>query len=140
MRQHYLSTCLLAFFGLLLFASCSSQRVASSKPAKKPAVAKSHRPAATAPSEKAAKTVRAAKTDKAEIVITNARAYLGTPYRYGGTDRKGIDCSGLLLCSFREADISLPRTSAEQSSYGNPATWFFSQPKSGRAKFLMPAW
>lgn len=28
-------------------------------------------------------------------IINAARAYLGSPYRYGGKSRKGIDCSGL---------------------------------------------
>jgi probable lipoprotein NlpC len=51
-------------------------------------------------------------------VIKAARSYTGTPYRYGGTTRKGMDCSGLLCVAFQSADIHLPRTSQEQSTYG----------------------
>ena len=55
---------------------------------------------------------------KAETVIQTARSYLGTPYRYGGTTRKGMDCSGLLVTSFKTASLILPRTSGEQARFG----------------------
>jgi len=55
---------------------------------------------------------------KAAKVISTARSYIGTPYKFGGTSRAGLDCSGLMLLSFKEVDITLPRTSAEQSSIG----------------------
>ena len=51
-------------------------------------------------------------------VIKVARSYYGTPYRYGGTSRIGMDCSGLLCTSFKAIDVDLPRTSSEQSEFG----------------------
>ena len=51
-------------------------------------------------------------------VIEAARSYTGTPYKWGGTTRVGMDCSGLLCTSFQSIDVKLPRTSDEQSRYG----------------------
>ena len=57
-------------------------------------------------------------TEKAAKVIAEARSYIGTPYKFGGTSRAGMDCSGLMLLCFKEINIQLPRTSAEQSNAG----------------------
>lgn len=51
-------------------------------------------------------------------VISTAKGYMGTPYRWGGTSRSGIDCSGLLCNSFRMISYELPRTSDQQSKVG----------------------
>jgi cell wall-associated NlpC family hydrolase len=59
-----------------------------------------------------------AASGQATQVIKTARSYLGTPYRYGGSTGKGMDCSGLLCTSFASIDVKLPRTSTEQASYG----------------------
>ena len=55
---------------------------------------------------------------KAEKVISTARTFIGTPYKYGGTSRSGMDCSGLLINSFRVVEVDLPRSSAAQSKVG----------------------
>ncbi|MDR0585372.1 MAG: C40 family peptidase [Treponema sp.] len=44
-------------------------------------------------------------------VLSAAEKYENTPYRYGGADSKGLDCSGLIFLSFRDAlGISTPRS------------------------------
>jgi len=60
--------------------------------------------------------IRQAKVEK---VIENARSFTGTPYKYGGTTRSGMDCSGLLLNAFRAIEMELPRTSEAQSKTGD---------------------
>ncbi|MES2730622.1 MAG: C40 family peptidase [Bacteroidota bacterium] len=59
-------------------------------------------------------------TVHAETVIETARSYLGTPYKYGGTTSKGMDCSGLVFTSFQAVNITLPRSSQAQSGVGKP--------------------
>lgn len=62
--------------------------------------------------------ISASPSKKASSVIHAARKYLGTTYRYGGMDRGGMDCSGLVCNAFREIDIQLPHQSAEMSKLG----------------------
>jgi cell wall-associated NlpC family hydrolase len=59
------------------------------------------------------------REEKIGQVIHTARTYLGTPYKYGGTTRAGMDCSGLLINSFRAIQVELPRTSEGQSTVGS---------------------
>lgn len=59
-----------------------------------------------------------ARENRIQKVIAAARSYTGTPYKYGGTTRAGMDCSGLLLNSFKVVDFDLPRSSEAQSKVG----------------------
>lgn len=61
---------------------------------------------------------RLAREQKVETVVSRARSYIGTPYKYGGTTTLGMDCSGLLMRSFEAIDIYIPRTSKQQSKMG----------------------
>lgn len=51
----------------------------------------------------------------ANRIIESARTYMGVPYKSGGNDFKGIDCSGLIFNVFKENGIILPRISWQQS-------------------------
>ncbi len=50
--------------------------------------------------------------------VAQALRWLGTPYVYGGTGRRGIDCSSLIQHSFAACGVQLPRTAAQQARIG----------------------
>lgn len=46
-----------------------------------------------------------------QTVLSTAESYLGTRYRYGGSSKSGIDCSGLVYVSFLKATgVRIPRS------------------------------
>jgi len=53
-----------------------------------------------------------------ETVLETALGQLGRPYRYGGGDGDGFDCSGLVQFVYAQAGVQLPRTAAQQSAQG----------------------
>ena len=61
---------------------------------------------------------RKAASEPFNTVIQTARSYTGTPYRYGGTTRSGMDCSALVYHSFYSVGVTMPRISADQSKMG----------------------
>lgn len=162
---------LLSFLPLLL-ASCSTLRkesshstaknnksrnspparrpTASRTPAKKPAPQGStyRKPAAAAQAKPA--NTRPAGTSYAEIpkVVEVARTYSGTPYRSGGNDKNGIDCSGLICSVYSEIGVKVPRISWQQSEFGSevaslqdikPGDWVFFVPEAGKEGYVSHA-
>lgn len=47
------------------------------------------------------------------VALEEARKLLGVAYRYGGSDPRGFDCSGLVGYAFIRAGVALPRTSGD---------------------------
>lgn len=48
--------------------------------------------------------------------------YLGVPYRVGGMDKSGLDCSGLLFSMYQNELFQIPRTTLQQSEFGLPVS------------------
>lgn len=52
-------------------------------------------------------------------VVQTALEAMGAPYRWGGTDANGYDCSGLIQYAYGEHGIVLPRSSRDQARVGD---------------------
>ena len=55
---------------------------------------------------------------RAAEVVAVAESYIGVPYRWGGNDYSGIDCSGLVKNAYGAVGITLPRVAADQAQVG----------------------
>jgi peptidoglycan DL-endopeptidase CwlO len=57
-----------------------------------------------------------------------AATKLGRPYVWGASGPGSFDCSGLTSWAFRQAGITLPRSSSAQARVGTPVSWNEMQP------------
>ena len=51
-------------------------------------------------------------------ILADAKKWKGVPYKYGGLDKKGIDCSGLLYTVYLKNEVSIPRVTVDQAKFG----------------------
>jgi probable lipoprotein NlpC len=89
-----------------------------------------------------------ANTANVPEVVQIARTYTGTPYRSGGNDKQGIDCSGLICQVYSEMGVKVPRISWQQSEFGQevasveeikPGDWLFFVPEAGKEGYVSHA-
>ncbi len=104
-----------------------------------------------APARSATSTyARPGAANKANIpeVVQIARTYTGTPYRSGGNDKQGIDCSGLICQVYSEMGVKVPRISWQQSEFGQEVgkvedikagDWLFFVPEAGKEGYVSHA-
>ncbi|MCX5196839.1 NlpC/P60 family protein [Streptomyces sp. NBC_00249] len=65
---------------------------------------------------------------RAMTAVMAARAAVGRPYVWGSTGPTGFDCSGLMVWSYRQAGVALPRTSQAQRHAGRQVPLSQAQP------------
>ena len=101
LRKSYIKLLLLIVLSVALNACKSAKKTTSKTP-------------------KTTKTTTANKTVNpvAISLIQEAKTYEGVKYKYGGTNRKGMDCSGLLYTVFQTEGIALARSSSEIANQG----------------------
>lgn len=66
------------------------------------------------------KTKKVSTSSKSSSIVSEAKSYIGTRYRTGGTTKKGMDCSGLVYTTFNNNGVKLYRTSYDMSKQGKP--------------------
>ncbi|MEX0173746.1 NlpC/P60 family protein [Streptomyces sp. LMG1-1-1.1] len=67
-------------------------------------------------------------SSRAAAAVIAARSAIGKPYVWGATGPSAFDCSGLMVWSYRQAGISLPRTSSAQRYAGRQVPLSQAQP------------
>ncbi|WP_428662763.1 C40 family peptidase [Runella sp.] len=126
----------------LFLSSCAVFRTTES-----PSRNTNSRPAAKAPASKRPLAVKpkGAYTNYVRDIVRTARTFTGTPYRSGGNDRRGIDCSGLLASVYTEVGLKIPRISWQQAEFGTEieevhnikeGDWIFYVPEAGKAGYV----
>src|SRR5258708_28433128 len=106
-RNAVLNKAALGGLGSLMLAACATTSQRSSQEA-------SLRTEIAPPAETAAEQ----KPSPAQIMIDTATSMIGQPYRFGGSEPGGFDCSGLVFYAAANAGIRVPRTAAEQLEFG----------------------
>ncbi len=106
-------------FLLVLLGSCgtSKKRTTTKSKTYKVSVAPDPKPTTPIPNKVPAKKV-AKENSKVDAIINTALTFSGVRYKFGGTTKKGMDCSGLLYVSFAAHDITLPRVSYNMANEG----------------------
>lgn len=108
---------------ILVLISCkSNHRVVTSKSPSINRTSKTHKSTKAIPTS-SDKSTEAASVESVSAttnkIIRKALSFKGTKYKYGGTSKSGMDCSGLMYTSFKSANVVLPRTSIDQSKKGD---------------------
>ena len=79
----------------------------------------SSRKATTASRPTTPGTSYAGLSTERKAVVYEAKRWIGTPYRYGGTGRDGVDCSGFVSRMYAKAGFTLPRTERDMYYSGS---------------------
>ncbi|MGY0391710.1 C40 family peptidase [Bizionia sp. KMM 8389] len=101
---------LLILLCLVVFSACKSTKTPTKS-------SKKNNTSVT--STKGKSTSRNTDKAKANSIIDYAKTFEGVKYKYGGSTKKGMDCSGLVVTSFKKEEIQLPRTTSQLALTGD---------------------
>lgn len=101
---------LLTIITLFSCGSSKNKRVVTKKSQTTKTVRKTNKPT---------KNTSVAVPKIAQSIINNAKKYKGTRYKYGGTTKKGIDCSGLIYNAFKAENHTIPRVTNAMAKTGD---------------------
>lgn len=76
----------------------------------------------TAPSWGSAEIQPTQAASHGQAVANAAQSKIGSPYVWGATGPSSFDCSGLVQWSYKQAGVSVPRTSYDQVGGGTPVS------------------
>lgn len=77
-----------------------------------------NKPMEPAPSEPTTTSTPTPTPSGDTSIVESAEAYLGVPYKWGGTTDKGMDCSGFVQKAYEDAGYSIGRTTQLQAREG----------------------
>ncbi|PNQ75234.1 NlpC/P60 family protein [Hanstruepera neustonica] len=92
---------------LLVLSSCKSKKTAKSS------TRKSHQTVSTYEGRSSD------YNNKVNAIVDYAETFEGVKYKYGGTTKKGMDCSGLVTTAYQKEAIALPRTTSQLAVTGD---------------------
>ncbi|MET3731842.1 C40 family peptidase [Moheibacter stercoris] len=101
------STFCILFLGIIVLSSCHSTKRVTYKSSQ-----------ANNRVTKVDNSKNSSLKKEVSTVLKEAKKFLGTPYKYGGTTKTGLDCSGLVFNSFDAIGVKMPRISREQANLG----------------------
>ena len=97
---------------MIALSSCGSAK-------NKPVVTKKSKTTKTINKTKESTNTTTTAQALAQSIINNAEKYQGTRYKYGGTTKKGMDCSGLIYTAFKANNVTIPRVSSAMAKTGD---------------------
>lgn len=95
------------FLATILLSSCGSSKQAT---------------VVTSKNTSRKKQTTTSSNKKINNIVRYAKGFKGTRYKYGGTTKRGMDCSGLVYTSFKKENVELPRISRDMATKGNKVT------------------
>lgn len=95
---------------IISFSSCKSSKRVKNKNSSSTKI--------TTKKRKSESTNTSTNYTKADYIIDYAKQFEGVRYKWGGTTKSGMDCSGLVYESFKSNNVSLPRISRDMAKKG----------------------